>query len=321
MSDDCLIDRHILHSCCPRNVDKLTKEMIGKKLAETLRPSVRNSNFPSNHEVPQVLQPATKPVILIIHGAYVTPELWQPFIKALTEAGFEAHCPRLPTCGDKDILTGTFADARPAKATYDDDVKAVRKRAIEVAAAERSIVVLAHSYGGIVAADAIDAELCTYSRPPGTGGVAQLILLSTWLPLKGQSLDDMLMLEGNKSSCDVRFNEDGTAVLKNAAEAFFNDIKPVIRAEELAATTVTHNWSAGRHKIVSTPWMMVPTTYIHCSYDKAIWPELQEAMVKNAVLEGETKALRTKTLDAGHCPFLSTPDVLMSIVENIALGV
>ena len=292
--------------------------MIGKKLSGTLRPSVRNSNFPSNHQVPQIIKPATKPVILIVHGAYMTPDLWQPFIKALNEAGFEAHCPRLPTCGDKDTPTGTFADVRPAKATYDDDVKAVRKKAIEVAAAERSIVVLAHSYGGIVAADAIDAELCTHFRPPGTGGVSQLILLSAWLPLKGHSLQDMLKLHGFKTNCDVRFNEDGTAVLRNAAECFFNDVRPLIRAEELAATIVTHNWPATSHKIKSTPWVKVPTTYIHCSQDKAIWLELQEAMVKDTVLEGGVKGLRTETLDAGHCPFLSIPEVFMSMIEKVA---
>ena len=292
--------------------------MIGKKLPGTLRPSVRNSNFPSNHQVPQVIKPATKPVILIIHGAYMTPEFWQPFVKFLTEAGFEAHCPRLPTCGDKDTLTGTFADVRPARATYYDDVKAVRKKAIEVAAAERSIIVLAHSYGGIVAADAIDAELCAHVRPPGTGGVARLILQSAWLPLKGNSLQDLVKLHGFKSNCDFGFNEDGTASVKNATEAFFNDVRPLIRADELAAATVTHNSSATGHKIKATPWVMVPTTYVHCAQDKAIWPELQEAMVKDTVLEGGVKGLRTETLDAGHCPFLSIPEVFVSMIEKIA---
>ena len=84
-------------------------------------------------------------------------------------------------------------------ATFDDDVKAVRKKAIELAAAERSIIVLAHSYGGIVAADAIDGELCAHIRPPGTGGITKLVLLNAWLPLKGNSLRDCVELHGYKS--------------------------------------------------------------------------------------------------------------------------
>ena len=300
--------------------DEINSEMLGKKVSGTLRPSVRNSNFPSSHEVPQVIKPFSKPVILIVHGAYFTPEAWQPFIRTLSEAGFEAHCPRLPTCGDKDNPTGTFADCRPARATYDDDVKAVRKKAIEIAVAERSIIVLAHSYGAIVAADAIDGELCEHIRPPGTGGITRLLLLNAWLPLKGNSLRNCLELHGFKSDCDIGFNEDGTVTLKNAADAFFNDVRPLIRADELAAATVTHNLSATGHKIKSTPWVKVPTTYIHCRQDKAIFPELQESMVRDTVLTGGANSLRTETLDAGHCPFISMPGEFMDMIEKIAVS-
>lgn len=295
--------------------------MLGKKLVETLRPSVRNSNFPSNHEVPQIIPTITKPAILIIHGAYFTPELWQPFIRNLSEAGFEAHCPRLPTCGDKDNLTGTFADCRPARATFDDDVIAVRKKAIELAAAERSIIVFAHSYGGIVAADAIDDELCAHIRPPGSGGITRLILLNAWLPLKGNSLRDCLELHGQKSDCEIGFNGDGTVTVKNPVETFFNDVRPLSHAQELAAATVTHNRSATGHQIMSTPWVKVPTTYIHCGQDRAILPELQESMVRDAVLIGGAKGLKTMTLDAGHCPFVSIPDHLQRIIESFAASV
>ena len=295
--------------------------MLGKKLSETIRPSVRNSNFPSNHKVPQIIKPITKPTILIIHGAYFTPEAWQPFIHSLSQAGFEAHCPRLPTCGDKNHPTGTFADCRPASATFDDDVKAVRKKAIEIAGAERSIIVLAHSYGGVVAADAIDGELCAHIRPPGTGGVIQLVLLSAWLPLKDNSLRDCLELHGFKSECDIGYNENGTATLKNPTETLFNDVRPLVHADELAAATVTHNAAATGHKIKTAPWVKVPTTYIHCKQDKAIFPELQESMVRDAVLIGGAKGLRTETLDAGHCPFLSMPSELIGVIQKVAASV
>lgn len=298
-----------------------TNKMLGKKLVETLRPSVRNSNFPSNHKVHQVIKPITKPVILIIHGAWFTPEIWQPFIQMLAEAGFEAHCPRLPTCGDKENPTGTFADCRPARATFDDDVKVVRKKAIEIAATECPIIVLAHSYGGAVAADAIDGELCAHIRPPGTGGIIKLLLLSAWLPLKGSSVLDCWQSHDMISDIDIGFNEDGTVVVKNAAEIFFNDVRPFIRADELAAAMVTFNWSASSHKLQSAPWEKVPTTYIHCRQDKGMLQELQESMVRDAVLLGGAKGLKTETLDSGHCPFLSMPGELLGMIEKIAASV
>ena len=47
--------------------------------------------------------------------------------------------------------------------------------------------------------------------------------------------------------------------LKNPVDTLFSDVRPLSHAEELAAATVTHNGSATRHKIKSTPWVKVPT--------------------------------------------------------------
>ena len=73
----------------------------------------------------------------------------------LSAAGFIPSCPRLPTCGD----------ARPPKATVQDDVTVVRNAAMELLKAGHPIIVLAHSYGGIVASEAICEDL--YKSLPG----------------------------------------------------------------------------------------------------------------------------------------------------------
>ena len=284
--------------------------MLRKLSLGKMRPSIKTSNFPSSDEVPRVvdnIKTAKEPVILIVPGAYLPPESWAPFTKALSEAGFEAYCPRLPTVGD----------VRPPKHTFADDVKAVRKEAIEIATKERNIIVLAHSYGGMVASEALDEGLCAHSRPPFTGGVIKIVLLNAWLPLKGTCLKDILGTHGWKSNCDIAFNEDGTVWIKNAADVFFNDIESPSRVEELVRSTLTHNWTIAEAKISTTPWQDVPTTYIHCKRDRTIWPEVQESMVRDAVLIGGARGLRTETLDAGHMPFLSMPEVLMGLFEKI----
>lgn len=75
----------------------------------------------------------TKPTILIVHGGYFLPPAWTPFISTLKSAGFDALCPRLPTCGD----------TRPPTATLADDVKAVRDTATELVQAGKRVIVLA----------------------------------------------------------------------------------------------------------------------------------------------------------------------------------
>jgi alpha-beta hydrolase superfamily lysophospholipase len=92
---------------------------------------------------------SSKPAILIVHGAYFLPETWQPFMDRLKASGFEVRCPRLPTCGDK----------RPPTATLADDVAAVQTAGRELQSAGHPIIVLAHSFGGLVATEAITKDL------------------------------------------------------------------------------------------------------------------------------------------------------------------
>ena len=40
---------------------------------------------------------AAKPTIVLVHGGWHVPESYEKLITALEKAGYEVHCPRLPT--------------------------------------------------------------------------------------------------------------------------------------------------------------------------------------------------------------------------------
>ncbi|PWY87802.1 hypothetical protein BO94DRAFT_623969 [Aspergillus sclerotioniger CBS 115572] len=82
--------------------------------------------------------------ILIVHGAYSLPQIWDDFSARLAGAGFAVACPRLPSCQDE----------RPPTATLTEDVMAVRHAAQELLKTGHTILALVHSYGGIVASEA-----------------------------------------------------------------------------------------------------------------------------------------------------------------------
>ncbi len=263
----------------------------------------------------------TKPAILIVHGGYQLPDTWSHFIDTLQAAGFQARCHRLSTCGD----------TRPPKASLADDVITIRNVAIELASSGHSIIVLAHSYGGIVASEAITPDL--YGPPhhhnsktgagANPGGVIHMIYLSAWLVLKGQSLNDIVQKHGFQSRVDVGFNEDGTAHAKNAVDSFYNNIEPRSRAEELARASVTHNWNVVSCKVECAPWLDLPTTYVFCERDQAILLDLQVKMVRDArevLVVDAARDIETETLGTGHCPFLSMPEKVLGIVEKVAAG-
>ncbi|KAJ5728495.1 hypothetical protein N7493_004825 [Penicillium malachiteum] len=155
--------------------------------------------------------------ILIIHGAYFLPAAYETFSNRLIEAGLTVRCPRLPSCGD--II--------PPTALLEHDINAVQEAAKELVATNHNIIVLAHSYGGIVASEAITSDL--YS-----------------------GLDDVIAKHGMQSKVDLGTHDDGVMFPKNGADSFFNDLDRA-EAEELAKGNVTHNWMAATGKMTHAP--------------------------------------------------------------------
>jgi pimeloyl-ACP methyl ester carboxylesterase len=241
--------------------------------------------------------------ILIVHGAYFLPSAWEDFCRRLTQEGFIVRCPRLPSCGD----------ARPPTALLEQDVMSVRTAAQELRNAGHVIIVLAHSYGGIVTSEAINQDL--YARDSGRG-VAYLIYMSAWLVQPGRSLADVITKYGFQCKVDIAINDDGTLAVKNAPESFYNDID-FAKAEELASSNVTHNWLAASGQVNGTPWKDLPITYIYCTRDLAIMLPLQESMVRDALNAGGTSRIFTETIDSSHCPFLSKPEEVIPIVHRV----
>ncbi|KAH8703628.1 Alpha/beta hydrolase fold-1 [Talaromyces proteolyticus] len=249
--------------------------------------------------------------ILIVHGAYFLPAAWTPFMDDLIQAGFTVRCPRLPTCGDE----------RPPKALLEDDVKVVRQAATELIEQGHKILVLAHSYGGVVTTEAINpsfyAEGTTH---PNSAGVVSLAYLAAFLVQPGDTVVGAMSKHIPSGEVDLEINDDGTAFAKNAPTSFYNDIESA-RAEELAQNNVTHNSGAVLTLTIrSAPWKSLPTTYIHCMRDKALVFPLQQILVEEALATSRSATFDRAFIDSGHCPFISRPNELLQIIKKIAGG-
>ena len=103
--------------------------------------------------------------VVFVHGACVKDGSWwwHRTAELLAERGGVSEAPALPSCGEM----GESTDAGgPGLA---DDVTAVRQ---VLTASDEPTVVVAHSYGGIVTAEAAT----------GVGAVRHLVLVSSYLP-------------------------------------------------------------------------------------------------------------------------------------------
>ena len=89
---------------------------------------------------------------------------------------------------------------------------------------------------------------------------------------------------------------------EGAHACFYNLCDPETAAQAVSRLRTTSNdcFIPGDHK---EPWRSIPSTYILCTKDKAIVPELQQFMSKNAQ--------QTITIETDHSPFYSSQNELL----------
>lgn len=140
--------------------------------------------------------------VVFVHGACVRDGAWwwSRTAALLAARGVSSEAPLLPSCGETGAAVGA---AGPGLA---EDVDAVRQ---VLTASDEPTVVVAHSYGGIVTAEAA----------AGVPAVQHLLLIASYLPEPGQSLSSF---GGEAPAPYLEVDPDGGTF--------------TVRADDLAAT-------------------------------------------------------------------------------------
>lgn len=154
-----------------------------------------------------------KPTILFIQGSFQTPLVYQSLIKGLKAQGFPVVSPALPSCTDHNAPD--FADR-----SLIDDALSVRSELTRLVEYEhKKVVVVMHSYGGLVGSEAVTEDL-SYSRRQSQcllGGVIHLFYYCAFILPKGESV---LSAFGESPNNDVRV---GVSLLSS----FMTEINPM----------------------------------------------------------------------------------------------
>jgi pimeloyl-ACP methyl ester carboxylesterase len=228
--------------------------------------------------------------VVFVHGACVKDGAWwwRRTAELLAEREVASDAPVLPSCGE----TGAAPDARgPALA---EDVAAVRA---VLTASDEPTVVVAHSYGGIVTAEAA----------AGVDSVRSLLLVSSYLPEVGESLSSF---GGEEPAPFLEIDPEGgtfTVRIDALAETFLQDCDPEIQREALDKTALQSIAVLGA-PVGAAAWKEIPTTYLVCTEDRGTPAALQR--------EFSAKAGRVVEIESGHHPFLSQP----ASVRDLVLG-
>ncbi len=228
--------------------------------------------------------------VVFVHGACVKDGSWwwHRTAELLAERGVASEAPALPSCGE----SGAAVSAQgPGLA---EDVGAVRE---VLEASDEPTVVVAHSYGGIVTAQAAD----------GVDAVRHLLLVSSYLPEVGQSLSSF---GGEEPAPFLDIDPEGgtfTVRLDAVAETFLQDCDPEIQ-RQATGKAARQSLAVLEQPVRSAAWQHVPSTYLVCADDRGTPAERQR--------EFAGRAGSVVEIDAGHHPFLSQP----AAVRDLILG-
>lgn len=227
--------------------------------------------------------------VVFVHGACVRDGAWwwHRTAELLRRRGVSSVAPALPSCGEAGVPGGTGGPG------LSEDVAAVRQVLGE---SDEPTVVVAHSYGGIVTAEAA----------AGIGAVRHLLLVSSYLPEAGQSLSEF---GGGNPALDID-PEAGTFGVRPEllAETFLQDCDREVQeraADHLARQSV----SVTVQPVGSAAWQQVPSTYLVCAQDRGTPPRLQREFARRA---GSVVELET-----GHHPFLSRPAAVAELLLSL----
>jgi pimeloyl-ACP methyl ester carboxylesterase len=222
--------------------------------------------------------------IVLVHGGFVDGSGWEDVYKILKKDGYSVSIVQNPTL------------------SLADDV-AVTKRAI--AAQSRPVVLVGHSYGGVVITEA--------GNDPKVAG---LVYIAAFAPDKGESVTSLIKdPPPGAATPPILPPQDGFLFLdaNKFAPSFAADV-PKDKADFMAQSQVPWGLDALNGSVTEPAWRNKPSWYLVASDDKMIPPPAQRLMSKRA---GSTVV----EVKGSHAVYVSRPDAVAALIEKAAKGV
>jgi pimeloyl-ACP methyl ester carboxylesterase len=231
-----------------------------------------------------VSQSTEKPIsVVLVHGGFVDGSGWQGVYDILTKDGFEVIVVQNPTI------------------TLADDV-IVTKRAI--AAAKHPVVLVGHSYGGVVITEA--------GNDPK---VSSLTYIAAFAPDAGESVQTLIANPPPGASAPpILPPQDGFLFLDRAkfAAAFAGDVDPSL-AQFMADSQVPWGLEAAGANVTTAAWRSKPSHYLVATDDHMIPPPAQRQMAQRAGSE-------VVETSGSHAVYVSHPDKVAEVIKQAALA-
>lgn len=224
---------------------------------------------------------ANKPTIVLVHGAFADGSSWQYVIPLLQKDGYHVIAVQNPLSSLNDDMTTT-------------------KRVID--AQTGPVVVVGHSYGGIVITGAAS----------GNPNVKALVYVNAFAPEANEPVGPLTDKYPSLLGPALRPDKAGYLYIDcdQAHNVFANDL-PESAARVVCATQKPVNSSVFAATLDAPAWKTIPSWYIVGKRDHALNPDLERFYAKRM---GAT----TIELNTSHVPFISQPKTVTRFIEQAA---
>jgi pimeloyl-ACP methyl ester carboxylesterase len=222
--------------------------------------------------------------VVLVHGGFVDGSGWQGVYDILKKDGYDVTIVQNPTT------------------SLADDV-AVTKRAI--AAARGQVILVGHSYGGIVVSEA--------GTDPKVAGV---VYIAAFAPDAGESVGSLIANPPPGAAVPpILPPVDGFLLLDKAkfAASFAADVRPEL-ASFMADSQVPWGVAALDGKVTAPAWKGKPSWYLVATDDRMIPPPAQRKMASRA------KAT-TVEVPGSHAVYVSNPGAVANLIRQAAANV
>ncbi|KAF2793223.1 alpha/beta-hydrolase [Melanomma pulvis-pyrius CBS 109.77] len=245
---------------------------------------------------------ATKPQIVLIPGAWHTPAAFSTIIAKLEEAGYTVHTRQLPSVGNPKPPTD-----------LSEDIVAVQDLVTEAIGDGNDVVVVPHSWAGIVAGSGLVGYGKKQREENGEkGGIVKGAYMCAFIVPEGVSLMDAIQHQIPEW---WTIEVCGPHSVANDPNIFYNDLSPS-EQQKYFALIKSHAIATKYSKSTAASWKDIPTTYLLCEDDNAIPAFAQDLMTGGVkAMGGEIEVERIKS---SHSPYLSQPDVVVGWIRRAA---
>jgi pimeloyl-ACP methyl ester carboxylesterase len=222
--------------------------------------------------------------VVLVHGGFVDGSGWEGVYKILKKDGYTVSVVQNPTI------------------SLADDVAATKRI---VAVQNGPVVLVGHSYGGVVITEA--------GNDPK---VARLVYITAFAPDKGESVSTLIKDPPPGAPVPpILPPQDGYLLLDKAKfpASFAGDVDNE-RAAFMADSQVPWGEDALSGTISEPAWKTKPSWYLVATDDKMIPPEAQRLMAKRA---GSTVV----EVAGSHAIYVSQPNAVAALIEQATRGV